>query len=61
MTSFFLPPLFPVQSFLFVGGFSPPSRAIMTANAPDNLDANDRRIAWLGHWCRGNESRFISP
>jgi hypothetical protein len=33
----------------------------MTANALDDLDAIDRRNAWLGYRRRGNESRFISP
>ena len=32
----------------------------MTAGALDDLDVNDRHIAWLGHRRSGNESRFIS-
>lgn len=33
----------------------------MTTNALDDLYANNRRIAWLGHQRSGNESRSIGP
>jgi hypothetical protein len=53
--------MFPVQIFLFVGSLPPHSKTVVTTNALDDFDTNNRCIAWLGHQRSGNESRFIGP
>ncbi len=60
ITSFLLPPSFPVQFFFFVCSILPNLRAVMTACTLDEFDIDDRRITRLGHGRGRDESRFIS-